>query len=144
MADTRTPEQRRRIMQAVKTTGTGPEMIVRRALFSLGYRYRLHSKRLPGRPDIVFHGRRKAIFVHGCFWHGHGCAKGRLPKSRLDYWGPKIVANCNRDARNVADLSALGWEVLTVWQCETLDLEALSERLTHFMDSQKFSIDKGV
>lgn len=142
MADTRTPEQRRKIMQAVKTAGTGPELVVRRALFALGYRYRLHDKRLPGRPDIVFHGRRKAIFVHGCFWHGHGCAKGRLPKSRLDYWEPKIAANRNRDARNVADLHALGWDVLTVWQCETLDLGALSERLTNFMNNRKFSIDK--
>ena len=82
--DTRTPQQRRRIMQAVKSRDTKPEMVVRRCLHAMGYRYRLHRKDLPGRPDIVFAGRRKAIFVHGCFWYRHGCAKGQLPKSRLD------------------------------------------------------------
>ncbi len=86
--DTRTSEQRRRIMQAVKSRDTGPEMIVRRLLHRMGYRYRLHRKDLPGKPDVALVSRRKAIFVHGCFWHGHGCPKGRLPKSRLDYWQP--------------------------------------------------------
>ena len=85
VADTRTPEQRRRIMQSVKTENTGPELVVRRLLHGMGYRYRLHRRDLAGKPDIVFVSRRKAIFVHGCFWHGHSCPKGRLPKSRLDY-----------------------------------------------------------
>ena len=92
--DTRTPEQRRRIMQAVGSKHTGPELVVRRLLHRMGYRYRLHRRDLPGRPDIAFISRRKAIFVHGCFWHGHDCPKGRLPKSRLvpaDRLDPKAV-----------------------------------------------------
>ena len=95
--DTRTPEQRRRIMQAVKSRNTGPEMIVRRLLHGMGYKYQLYRKDLPGKPDIALASRRKAIFVHGCFWHGHSCPKGRLPKSRLDYWQPKLAKNRERD-----------------------------------------------
>lgn len=131
--DTRSPEQRRRIMQSVGTANTGPEWVVRRLLHASGYRYRLHSKALPGKPDIVFGTRRKAIFVHGCFWHGHGCAKGRAPKSRLDYWGPKLEANKARDSRNEADLRGLGWEILTIWQCETKDEQTLLQRLRNFL-----------
>lgn len=133
MTDTRSQEQRTKIMQAVKGRDTGPEWIVRRLLHRAGYRYRLHEKRLPGRPDIVFPGRRKAILVHGCFWHGHGCAKGRLPKSRLDYWGAKIAANQARDIRKQAELEALGWEALVVWQCETGDTTALEKSLWTFL-----------
>lgn len=129
MVDTRTPEQRRRIMQSVGTKDTGPEMTVRRLLHRLGYRYRLHPKHLPGRPDIALPGRRKAIFVHGCFWHGHECQKGRAPKSKLDYWGPKLDANRERDARKEAELRALGWDVGTVWQCEIGDEEKLETAL---------------
>ena len=110
--DTRTPVQRRRIMQAVKSMHTKPEMAVRRLLHRMGYRYRLHRKDLPGRPDIAFGSRRKAVFVHGCFWHGHGCAKGRLPKSRLDYWQPKIAQNVERDRTKREQLEALGWDFL--------------------------------
>jgi DNA mismatch endonuclease (patch repair protein) len=134
MADTRTPEQRRRIMQAVKTRDTGPELIVRRILHRLGYRYRLNATKLPGRPDIVFPVRKRVIFVHGCFWHGHGCAKGQAPKSRLDYWGPKLEVNRERDAVQVRALEDLGWSVLTIWQCETLEREALTARLRLFLD----------
>ncbi|WP_394707907.1 very short patch repair endonuclease [Roseovarius pacificus] len=133
--DTRTREQRRRIMQAVKTKNTGPEMIVRRLLHKHGYRYRLHRKDLPGRPDIVFSGKRKAIFVHGCFWHGHGCSKGRLPKSKLEYWKPKIERNKARDDRNVADLKDAGWQVLVIWQCEIADGQALWRRLQEFVET---------
>lgn len=120
-------------MRSVRTSNTGPEWVVRRLLHSHGYRYRLHRKSLPGKPDIVFPSRRKAIFVHGCFWHGHGCAKGRPPKSRLDYWSPKLEANFARDARNLEELRALGWETLTVWQCETKDPQPLLERLRDFL-----------
>lgn len=141
VADTRTPAQRRRIMQAVRTKDTGPEWIVRRALHSRGYRYRLHDKRLPGKPDIVLPGRKVAIFVHGCFWHGHECPKGALPKSKLDYWGPKLAANRERDAARTGELEQLGWRVLTVWQCETRDREALAERLIEFMSRREFPID---
>lgn len=137
MADTRTTDQRRRIMQSVGTQDTGPELTVRYLLHSLGYRYRLHAKALPGKPDIVFPSRRKAIFVHGCFWHGHGCRKGRAPKSRLEYWKPKLKANRKRDTAQVAALQSLGWSVLTVWQCETGDREALTAKVRAFIDGSK-------
>ena len=131
--DTRTPEKRSEIMSAVRTEDTGPELLVRKLLSAQGYRYRLHRKGLPGRPDIVFPGRRKAVFVHGCFWHGHRCAKGRLPKSRLRYWRPKIAANKKRDARNLAKLRRLGWGVSVVWQCELKNAETLMRRLKVFL-----------
>jgi DNA mismatch endonuclease (patch repair protein) len=121
-------------MQAVKSKNTKPELIVRRCLFALGYRYRLHRKDLPGSPDIAFIGRRKAIFVHGCFWHGHGCSKGRLPKSRLGYWQPKLEKNAERDRTKTEQLESRGWEVLVVWQCELTDTEALVQRLQDFVD----------
>ena len=143
MNDTRTPEQRRRIMQAVRQKDTGPEWIVRRMLHSRGYRYRLHRRNLAGSPDIVFTGRKKAIFVHGCFWHGHGCAKGKGPKSRMEYWGPKSAANQERDARNIETLKADGWDVLVLWQCELSDAQAVAARLMRFVDSPINSIDKG-
>ena len=132
--DTRTPEQRRRIMQAVKSEHTGPEMRVRRLLHAMGYRFRLHRKDLPGKPDIVLPGRRKVIFVHGCFWHAHGCAKGRPPKSRKDYWLPKLEQNMRRDRVKTEQLEALGWKVLVVWQCETKDIDTLAARLQAFVD----------
>lgn len=135
MADTRTPEQRRRIMQSVGTKDTGPEWIVRRLLHRHGYRYRLHPQNLPGRPDIVLPSRKKAIFVHGCFWHSHGCDKGKAPKSKLDYWGPKLKANVERDERKAAELRALGWSVLTVWQCETKDERSLLAKLVYFVEN---------
>jgi DNA mismatch endonuclease, patch repair protein len=134
MADTRTPQQRRYIMQSVGTHDTGPELAVRRLLTKLGYRYRLNAKKLPGKPDIVFPGRKRAVFVHGCFWHGHGCLKGQAPKSRLDYWGPKLKANMDRDVAQCAALQSLGWSVLTVWQCETTDPEKLSFKLEAFVE----------
>lgn len=135
MADTRTPAQRTRIMAAVRTKDTGPEMAVRWILHRLGLRYRLHARELPGRPDIVFRRRKLAIFVHGCFWHGHSCAKGRPPKSRLDYWAPKLATNAARDFANVRALEQAGWQVLIVWQCETGEPEALTARLQEFVDS---------
>lgn len=121
-------------MQAVKSKNTKPELTVRRCLFALGYRYRLHRKDLPGSPDIAFIGRRKAIFVHGCFWHGHGCPKGQLPKSRLGYWQPKLEKNTERDRTKKEQLESRGWNVLVVWQCELTDTEALKERLQDFVD----------
>ena len=135
MADTRTRAQRRRIMRAVRSRDTGPEWVVRRLLHGLGYRYRLHRRDLPGSPDLVFPARRKAIFVHGCFWHAHGCRGGRPPKSRPDYWLPKLERNRARDAEKRALLEALGWRILVVWQCETRDVGALSANLRAFLDS---------
>jgi DNA mismatch endonuclease, patch repair protein len=133
MADTRTKEQRSRIMKSVGTYHTGPELTVRRLLHRLGYRYRLHRRDLPGRPDIVFPGRRKAIFIHGCFWHGHDCSKGKLPKSRTEYWTAKIRANQDRDVRAVAGLEDAGWQTLSVWQCELKSLNAIDRVLREFL-----------
>lgn len=116
--DTRTEEQRQRIMAAVKSRDTGPEIAVRRLLFAAGYRYRLHVAALPGRPDIVLPKHRVVIFVHGCFWHGHRCRKGRLPKTRLDFWQAKIDRNRERDRAALIALRRAGWRVLVVWQCE--------------------------
>lgn len=133
MVDRLEPAARRRLMQAVKGKNTGPELAVRSMLHRLGYRYRLHREDLPGTPDIVLTGRRAAIFVHGCFWHGHGCRIGQLPRSKLDYWGPKIHANRKRDERKRTDLDAAGWRVLTVWQCELADVDALARKLKTFL-----------
>jgi DNA mismatch endonuclease (patch repair protein) len=124
-------------MQSVRQKNTGPELAVRRLLHGMGYRFRLHRRDLPGTPDIVFPSRKKVIFVHGCYWHGHGCSKGRLPKSGLAYWGPKIARNQERDATNAADLGRAGWEVLTVWQCEMQDEQSLAERLVAFLADNK-------
>ena len=121
-------------MQSVKGKDTAPEMAVRSLLHRLGYRFRLHRRDLPGTPDIVLPGRRAAIFVHGCFWHGHGCSIGRLPKSKLDYWQPKIEANRARDVRKRVELEAAGWRVAEVWQCELKDVELLGARLRAFLE----------
>jgi DNA mismatch endonuclease (patch repair protein) len=132
--DTRSPEQRRRIMQSVGSKNTGPELTVRRLLHAMGYRFRLYRADLPGHPDIVLPRRRKAIFVHGCFWHAHDCSKGRSPKSRLEYWLPKLAKNAFRDRTKMEQLESLGWSAIVVWQCETGDLRALSTRLRAFVE----------
>ena len=121
-------------MQAIRNKDTKPEIVVRQCLHAMGYRYRLHRKNLPGRPDIAFIGRRKAIFVHGCFWHRHGCPKGRLPKSRLDYWQPKLEQNVERDRTKIEQLESMGWKSLVLWQCELADIGALAVRLQEFVD----------
>ncbi|HVI28816.1 very short patch repair endonuclease [Hansschlegelia sp.] len=118
------------VMRAVKGRDTGPEMLVRRLAHALGYRFRLHRKDLPGNPDLVFPARRKAIFVHGCFWHGHDCARGaRMPKANAAYWSAKIARNVARDARVLAELRALGWDPLVLWECELKDRAGLPVRL---------------
>lgn len=128
------PELRRRTMQAVKSVNTTPELKVRRLLHSLGYRYRLHRKDLPGAPDVVFPGRRKIIFIHGCFWHGHDCHRGaRIPAANRDYWVSKIERNRSRDARTIEALSALGWKVLVLWECGLRDRAALERELMRFL-----------
>ncbi len=133
-SDVFTPEERARVMAAVKGKNTKPEMIVRRLAHALGYRFRLHRKDLPGKPDLVFPGRRKAIFVHGCFWHGHDCARGsRQPRQNADYWRNKIERNVARDASSLAALTALGWQVLVIWECEMKDRDALADRLRAFL-----------
>ncbi|WP_313552390.1 very short patch repair endonuclease [Pseudomonas sp.] len=125
---TETTEQRSRTMRAVRSHDTGPEMVVRRFLHSLGFRYRLHSRELPGVPDIVFPSRRIAIFVHGCFWHQHpGCHKAARPKSNIEYWTRKLDGNMARDERHYVALKNAGWKVLIIWECETRDRGALEE-----------------
>jgi DNA mismatch endonuclease, patch repair protein len=108
-------------MQSVRRQDTGPELRVRRAIHAQGLRYRLHRKDLPGTPDIVLPRWKTVIFVHGCFWHGHGCAKGKPPKSRQDYWNPKLDGNFSRDRTKKELLESLGWKVLVIWECETRD-----------------------
>jgi DNA mismatch endonuclease, patch repair protein len=126
-------ELRSRIMRAVKGKDTQPEWTVRRLLHAAGFRYRLHAKDLPGKPDLVFPARRKIVFVHGCFWHGHDCARGnRQPKTNADYWLAKIARNKARDAEQVAALRDCNWQVLTVWECEIKD-DGLLARLKKFL-----------
>jgi len=133
MVDRVSEARRSYIMSRVGSKDTAPELNVRRLLHRIGYRYRLHARDLPGRPDICFSARRKVVFVHGCFWHGHECRYGRLPKSRIDYWRDKIAANRARDLDRIVALAGLGWSPLVVWQCETRDLEALTAKLTGFL-----------
>jgi cysteine synthase A len=122
------------VMRRVKGRNTTPELTVRRALTRLGARYRLHRKDLPGSPDVVMPGRRLALFVHGCFWHGHDCARGaRVPKQNRDYWQAKVARNRARDARAREALEALGWRVETIWECELKDAEALEARLRRLL-----------
>lgn len=121
-----TPELRSRTMRAVHSCNTGPEMVVRRFLHSLGLRYRLHDRRLPGVPDLVFPGKRVVVFVHGCFWHQHpGCSAATRPQSRMEYWTRKLDGNMARDARHHAALEAAGWKTLVIWECETRNKAAL-------------------
>lgn len=122
------------MMAAVPQKDTVPEMSVRRLLHGMGFRYRLHVKGLAGRPDLVFPGRRKVVFVHGCFWHGHDCSKGELPKSNVKFWQDKIETNKERDANAVSELEGSGWAVRIVWQCELGDPERLGNGLAEFLD----------
>lgn len=126
MADVFTPQERSAVMRAVRSADTGPEMAVRRAAHALGLRFRLHRTDLPGKPDLVFPKHRLALFVHGCFWHGHDCARGaRTPATNADYWRAKIARNIARDARTEAGLAAAGWRTAVIWECETRNADAL-------------------
>lgn len=120
-------------MRRVPCKNTKPELVVRKLVYSLGYRYRLRPKELPGRPDLSFPGRKKIIFVNGCFWHYHGCEKGKPPKSNLEYWLPKLERNRDRDRANLRSLESAGWKVLVLWQCELGDNEALTLRIREFL-----------
>lgn len=122
-------------MAAVRSKNTKPEMFVRRLTHAMGYRFRLHRTDLPGTPDLVFPGRRKVIFVHGCFWHQHGCKRSsRIPKSNQSFWGPKLERNCARDAEYLKALSAEGWECLVLWECELIKPERVIPRLSRFLE----------
>lgn len=130
MTDVFSSEKRSSVMRRVKGKDTAPEMKVRRLLWGMGARYRLHRKDLPGRPDIVMPGRKLAIFVHGCFWHGHDCARGsRVPKQNRDYWLAKVGRNRDRDLAHRAALEAMGWRVLTLWECDLKDDAGLERTL---------------
>lgn len=134
MVDVLTPEQRHRNMAAIKSKDTKPELIVRRLVHSLGYRYCLHRKDLPGKPDLVLPRHGKVIFVHGCYWHMHSCKYGRVqPKTNAMFWQKKRQSNVDRDKRDVRKLRRLGWKPLVVWECQTRDLSKLRSRIERFL-----------
>lgn len=134
--DNLTPEQRSYCMSCVRSKNTKPEVVVRKILTHLGYRYRLHCKDVPGRPDIVFKGGRKVIFVHGCFWHRHDCKKGRsVPSTNVEFWLNKFNVNVSRDRLQLLELEREGWEVLVIWECELREesLDLLTSKLMSFL-----------
>lgn len=133
MTDRLTPERRSRLMARIGPKNTKPELTVRRMLHAAGWRYRLHRKGLPGTPDIVFGTRRAVLFVHGCFWHGHHCRLGRLPKTRIEFWSEKIAGNRTRDLRKVNELVEQGWRVMTIWQCGLKDTEGTLRDVEAFL-----------
>jgi DNA mismatch endonuclease (patch repair protein) len=138
VTDVYSPQKRSAVMRRVKGRDTTPELTVRRALTALGARYRLHRADLPGKPDIVMPGRRLALFVHGCFWHGHDCARGaRIPKQNRDYWLGKVARNRARDERSREALAVLGWRVEIIWECDLKDAAALSQRLQVLLAAEK-------
>ena len=127
-------QRRSENMRRIRSKNTKPEVLLRSLLHKAGYRFRIHRKDLPGKPDIVFSSRQKVIFVHGCFWHQHPeCREGRLPGTRQDYWGPKLARNVERDAAAIKQLRAMGWEVLTVWECELQGSDALPAQVRDFL-----------
>jgi len=138
MADNISPAERSKVMARVRQRNTGPEMVVRRMLHALGYRFRLHQAELPGVPDVVFVKRRKIIFVHGCFWHGHTaatCKLARVPKSRTEFWRAKVRYNQERFEGQLARLKAMHWDVAVVWECELKEPEDVKRRLGAFLGS---------
>lgn len=140
--DTLTPAQRSERMSRVRGRDTKPEVAVRRIVHGMGYRFRLHRKDLPGKPDIMLPRHRAVIFVHGCFWHRHeepSCALARLPKSRLEFWEPKLEANRLRDIRNKEALEAAGWRVLTIWECEVREAQEIAGKVREFLGSGRGS-----
>ncbi|WP_327437295.1 DNA mismatch endonuclease Vsr [Ensifer adhaerens] len=139
MSDTLSPSERSERMSRVRNRDTKPELRVRRLVHSLGYRFRLHRRDLPGSPDLVFPRYRAVIFVHGCFWHMHSdvnCRLARTPKSRLDFWGPKLRSNQVRDEQVIQSLVALGWRVLVIWECQVKDEEKLKTEILGFLTNK--------
>jgi DNA mismatch endonuclease (patch repair protein) len=136
MSDSLSPKERSKRMALIRAKNTGLELFVRRLIYSLGYRYRLHGRELPGKPDIVFASRRKVILVHGCFWHwhtSHTCKIAHLPKSRREYWMPKLQRNRDRDKAVQQDLLRLGWQSLIVWECQVSNLDLLRMEIVSFL-----------
>ena len=129
-----TTKRRSDNMRKIRSKDTKPEVLVRKLLFRRGYRFRLHRKDLPGKPDIVFPGRNKVIFVHGCFWHQHqDCREGRLPGSSQEYWIPKLTKNISRDQKHVCELQKLGWKVLVIWECQTKQIDRMVDVISRFL-----------
>lgn len=126
-------EERRERMARVKSKDTKPELLVRQLVHGMGFRYRLHDKKLPGKPDLVFRKKQKVIFVHGCFWHQHGCNQYRMPKSRVEFWEPKLQQNVLRDDRNRSLLKEMGWGILTIWECELKDRAKITNKINAFL-----------
>jgi DNA mismatch endonuclease (patch repair protein) len=142
MGDIVSPEKRSEMMSAIRGKNTKPEMLVRRALFARGLRYRLHDKRLPGKPDMVFPRRRAVLFINGCFWHGHDCHLFRMPASRQDFWQAKIGGNRSRDAVVREQLSRLGWRYLTIYECAIkgkarLPLSLVTDKIVAWLESDE-------
>ena len=136
--DPLTPDERSERMRRVRSRDTKPELLVRRLVHGMGYRYRLSDPSLPGKPDLVFRSKKKVVFVHGCFWHQHGCGNYKMPKTRLDFWLPKLASNKARDERVRKELLELGWEVLVIWECETRgDPSKLAEKIASFLGGNR-------
>lgn len=134
MTDSITTERRSDNMRKIRSKDTKPEMRIRKLLFGLGYRFRLHRKDLPGKPDIVFTGRKRVIFVHGCFWHQHqDCREGRLPGSGQEYWIPKLKNNISRDQKHTVELQKLGWKVLVIWECQVTNIDRTEGMMLKFL-----------
>lgn len=139
LMDNLTPAQRKHTMSQVHSRDTKPETKLRSLIHRLGYRFRLHVMHLPGKPDLVFPGRKKVIFVHGCFWHGHiGCKAAKTPKSNHGYWSTKLGRNKTRDAANIEKLKAMGWDPLVVWECELRDEESIKKRIIAFLEERAY------
>ena len=137
MADKISKERRSENMRRIRSVGMRPELLVRRLTHQMGYRYRLHVKNLPGRPDLVFSPRQKVIFVHGCFWHQHSCVDGGIPRTNRRYWQPKLEGNKKRDYRQRAQLAKQGWRSLVIWECETKNPQRLISRIGVFLGKRR-------
>ena len=137
MTDVFSKQKRSEVMSLIRSKDTSAEMVVRRLVYGMGFRYRLHVAHLPGRPDLVLSRLKKIIEVRGCFWHQHrGCTDSHIPKSRTEYWGPKLARNVNRDKANENLLRSLGWQVLTLWECEIKDTRSTAKRLNSFLKNR--------
>jgi DNA mismatch endonuclease (patch repair protein) len=133
--DTLSPKERSKRMSLVRSKNTKPELMVRRLVHGLGFRFRIHDPKMPGSPDIVFRSRKKVIFIHGCFWHGHACHLGRMPKSRVGFWSTKIAGNRKRDGKVSRAIRAMGWRKLVLWECRLKDQKKLEKIIKEFMDA---------